>query len=120
MPFQNFNLIFSQTKFSSRSRAWVDIPANSNTTTKVKLRLDHDVILDLLPTIKNIDMNDKNNLRKLFKDVLSIQINDIDLDLNMSTVTGLADLTEDEIIPIQIPIQVFLYLYIYIDNITLN
>lgn len=88
----------------------MDIPANSNTSTKVKLRLDHDVIESELATIKTMDISNKNHLRRLFKDTLNIQINDIELDLNMSTVTGLADLTEDEIIPVQIPMQVLLSL----------
>lgn len=95
-----------QSKFSSRSRAWVDIPANSNTSISVKLRLDHDLELSSISTIKDMNMTDKIGLRKLFKDTLNIQVNDVDLVLNMSTVTGLADLAEDEIIPIQIPMQV--------------
>ncbi|GLV35400.1 uncharacterized protein CBL_01450 [Carabus blaptoides fortunei] len=97
-----------QSKFSSRSRAWVDLPANSNTSLSVKLRLDHDLDLSSLSAIKDMNMSDKTGLRKLFKDTLNIQVNDVDLILNMSTVIGLADLVEDEIIPIQIPMQISL------------
>lgn len=43
---------------------------------------------------------------RLFKDMLIVEVRDLALTLNMSTVTGLADLIEDEIIPVPIPMQV--------------
>jgi hypothetical protein len=39
---------------------------------------------------------------------VEIKVNDLSLDLNMSTVTGLADLVEDEVIPQPHPMQVSL------------
>lgn len=53
-----------------------------------------------------LDFTDRNNIKNLFRDLITVEVNDIALDLNMSTVTGLADLVEDEIIPIPIPMQV--------------
>jgi len=40
------------------------------------------------------------------KDYMEIKVNDLHLDLNMSTVTGLAELVEDEVIPQPLPMQV--------------
>lgn len=37
---------------------------------------------------------------------MEIKVNDLSLDLSMSTVTGLADLVEDEVIPQPLPMQV--------------
>lgn len=60
-----------------------------------------------------LDFRDRDNLKKLFKDMLVIRVTDLYLDLSMSTATGLADLVEDEIIPIPLPMQV------YLDNVQL-
>lgn len=53
-------------------------------------------------------------MKKLFRDLLTIKVADLYLDLSMSTVTGLADLAEDEIIPIPMPMQISL------DNVQLH
>lgn len=53
-----------------------------------------------------MDFSNKDKLKKLFKDLLNIQVRDINLELTMSTVTGLADLAEDEIIAPPIPLEV--------------
>lgn len=56
-----------------------------------------------------MDLSDKENLRKVFVDFLNIHVSDLNLDLSMSTVTGLADLAEDEIILIPIPMEVITF-----------
>lgn len=61
-----------------------------------------------------LDFRDRDNLKKLFRDMLIVKISDLYLDLSMSTITGLADLSEDEIIPIPMPMQITL------DNIQLH
>lgn len=53
-----------------------------------------------------LDFRDRENLAKIFKDMLTIEVRDLALNLNMSTVIGLADLAEDEIIPIPLPMRV--------------
>lgn len=66
-----------------------------------------------------LEMNftERENMKKLFHDSLVIQVNDLGLDLTMSTVTGLADLAEDEIIVPPIPLEVSYFFYIAIENI---
>lgn len=61
-----------------------------------------------------MDFTDRDNLKRLFRDLLVVKVTDLSLDLSMSTVTGLADLIEDEIVPIPIPMQISL------DNVKLH
>lgn len=53
-----------------------------------------------------MDFSDKTQLRKLFKNLLTIHVSNLNLELTMSTVTGLADLAEDEIISTPVPMEV--------------
>lgn len=53
-----------------------------------------------------LNFTERENMKKLFRDSLVIYVNDLGLDLTMSTVTGLADLAEDEIIVPPIPLEV--------------
>lgn len=55
-----------------------------------------------------MDFSDKTQLKRFFKDLLTIHVSNLNLDLTMSTVTGLADLAEDEIIATPIPLEVML------------
>ncbi|RZB39563.1 UHRF1-binding protein 1-like [Asbolus verrucosus] len=103
-----------QSKFNSRARAWTDNPSNNTTSPKVKLRLDHTLMLPSSKSMMQLDFRDRDNLKKLFRDLLTIKVADLYLDLSMSAVIGLADLAEDEIIPIPMPMQIFL------DNVQLH
>lgn len=101
-----------QTKFSSRSRGWVELPSDTECKSRVKLRLDH--------SLKNkgdsrrlsggdkdaINLHDKEGMMGLFHDNVVIQVQDVPLSLNMSSVTGLMDLIEDEVIPKPLPVEV--------------
>lgn len=53
-----------------------------------------------------IDVHDKESIMNLFEDKLDMKVANIVMALSMSSVTGLADLAEDEIIPKPIPMQV--------------
>lgn len=53
-----------------------------------------------------INVHDKENVMNLFEDKLEMKVSNIAMALSMSSVTGLADLAEDEIIPKPIPMQV--------------
>lgn len=57
-----------------------------------------------------LNFTERENMKKLFKESLVIHVNDLNLDLSMSTVTGLADLAEDEIIAPPIPLEVNVYI----------
>lgn len=54
----------------------------------------------------SIDVHDKESIMNLFEDKLDLKVANIAMTLSMSSVTGLADLAEDEIIPKPIPMQV--------------
>ncbi|KAK9891592.1 hypothetical protein WA026_015552 [Henosepilachna vigintioctopunctata] len=97
-----------QNKFSSRSRGWSDDPADASTSPKVRLRLDHNLILPNSRSMMQLDFRDRENLKKLFRDNLVVKLNGLSLNLSMSVVTGLVDLIEDEIIQTPIPLQIFL------------
>ncbi|KAK2582855.1 hypothetical protein KPH14_008937 [Odynerus spinipes] len=120
-----------QTKFSSRSRGWVELLSDSDCKSCIKLRLDHDLknkedslrlfqacqrLNNKLPQdskvtqgqTDDINLLDKPSLMDLFEDKLEITVTDVAMTLSMSSVTGLADLAEDEIIPKPIPMEVFL------------
>lgn len=53
-----------------------------------------------------INVHDKENVMNLFEDKLEMKVANVGMSLSMSSVTGLADLAEDEIIPKPIPMQV--------------
>ncbi|XP_043263704.1 UHRF1-binding protein 1 isoform X1 [Colletes gigas] len=126
-----------QTKFSARSRGWVELPSDSNCRSCVKLRLDHDLksksdsyklsrasqttihkkvhssqyqsnITNQEIDACNIDVHDKESVLDLFQDKIDVKATNVTMALSMSSITGLTDLIEDEIIPKPIPIQIYL------------
>ncbi|XP_011063117.1 PREDICTED: UHRF1-binding protein 1-like isoform X2 [Acromyrmex echinatior] len=134
-----------QTKFSSRSRGWIELPSDSDCRSRIKLRLDHSLKnpedsrrlsdasqkdtsdsnrpapqdrtrLTEQDTSRTSDINvhDKESVMSLFEDKLEMRVANVGMSLSMSSVTGLADLAEDEIIPKPIPMQ------IYLENISLR
>ncbi|XP_014232860.1 UHRF1-binding protein 1-like isoform X2 [Trichogramma pretiosum] len=124
-----------KTKFSSRSRGWVELPSDSDCRSRVKLRLDHclknrederrlsaasqlaSMNADCKERVKltsGIDFHDKESVMNMFEDKIDVKVADVPLSLSMSFVTGLTDLIEDEVIPKPIPMKVLL------ENITLR
>lgn len=129
-----------QTKFSSRSRGWIELSADAGCRSRIKLRLDHglknkedsrrlsqasqstseessrrssqDRSRSIPPAanVYNIDLHDKAGLMAMFEDTLEVRVSDVPLTLSMSSVTGLADLAEDEIVPTPIPLEVSIFL----------
>ncbi|XP_076231903.1 bridge-like lipid transfer protein family member 3B isoform X2 [Calliopsis andreniformis] len=126
-----------QTKFSARSRGWVELPSDSNCNSCIKLRLDHDLkcksdsnklsrasqitmdkntcsfknqsnSTDQEADTDSIDLHNKESVLDLFEDKLHVNVTDITMTLSMSSITGLTDLVEDEIIPKPIPLQIYL------------
>ncbi|KAG8035486.1 hypothetical protein G9C98_006932 [Cotesia typhae] len=95
-----------QTKFSSRSRGWSELQSD-DCKISVKIRLEHD--LKKQYSNLNDNLNNKNSkIAALFDDKVTGEINDINLVLSMSTITGLTDLLEDEIIPDYLPVNLML------------
>lgn len=65
---------------------------------RARIRLNH--------TVNPGKIVDRSSFKEWCEDHMEIKVNDLRLDLNMSTVTGLADLVEDEVIPQPFPMQV--------------
>ncbi|XP_011137183.1 UHRF1-binding protein 1-like isoform X3 [Harpegnathos saltator] len=136
IPWDEFQ-VKRKTKFSSRSRGWVELPSDSDCRSRVKLRLDHDLknkedSCKLSGASQNtsdsskrasqdrtrlpeqdtctsvINVHDKESVMNLFEDKLEMKVANVAMTLSMSSVTGLADLAEDEIIPKPIPMQICL------------
>lgn len=53
-----------------------------------------------------IDVHNKQSVLDLFEDKLEVKVTNVSMALSMSSISGLTDLTEDEIIPRPIPLQV--------------
>ncbi|XP_025997065.1 UHRF1-binding protein 1-like isoform X5 [Solenopsis invicta] len=142
IPWDEFQ-VKRKTKFSSRSRGWTELPSDSDCRSRIKLRLDHSLknpedsrtLSDASQKVSDnnrlasqdrarlseqetsrtfINMYDKESVMNLFEDKLEIRVANVEMALSMSSVTGLADLAEDEIIPKPIPMQ------IYLENISLR
>ncbi|KAK3923200.1 UHRF1-binding protein 1-like [Frankliniella fusca] len=98
-----------QSKFSSRSRAWVEMPLDTAGHPRIQLRLDH----NLLPEFQSVSESlkgpwDRSCMQSWFNDLLVVYVTDLPIRLTMSSVTGLVDLVEDEIIPLPLPMEVHL------------
>ncbi|XP_076645786.1 bridge-like lipid transfer protein family member 3B [Halictus rubicundus] len=136
IPWDEFQ-VKRKTKFSARSRGWVELASDSNCRSCIKLRLDHDLKCKSdsyklsqashVTSNKNIqssqnqsysaeqeidtgviDVHNKQSVLDLFEDKLDVKVTDISMALSMSSISGLTDLFEDEIIPKPIPIQIYL------------
>ncbi|XP_031847067.1 bridge-like lipid transfer protein family member 3B isoform X3 [Nomia melanderi] len=136
IPWDEFQ-VKRKTKFSARSRGWVELASDSNCRSCIKLRLDHDLKCKSdsyklsqasynmsnksLHSSQNqsysteqevdvgvIDVHNKQSVLNLFEDKLDVKVTDISMTLSMSSISGLTDLIEDEIIPKPIPIQIYL------------
>ncbi|XP_058804572.1 bridge-like lipid transfer protein family member 3B isoform X2 [Phymastichus coffea] len=118
-----------QTKFSSRSRGWVELPSDSDCHSRIKLRLDHDLknkddakriwetsqqaMSDCTGSRSShnqsiINFYDKDAILGLFEDNIDVKVADVSVTMSISFITGLADLIEDEVIPKPIPTKILL------------
>lgn len=119
-----------QTKFGARCRAWNLAPYNHEAPPSIQLRLDDELNLpatmndnfvisnkkDILGYDPDLEIN-RNYLfigeiwhfdYSWFTRNLDVRVKDLSLDLSMSTVIGLSDLSEDEIIAKPLPMEILL------------
>ncbi|XP_058062707.1 bridge-like lipid transfer protein family member 3B [Anopheles bellator] len=92
----------SKTKFGTRCRAWNIAPHNPEAPPCVAIRLEEELTLPA----DSCKITDKKTILSWFKRKLNVEVKDIDIQLSMSTVVGLGDLAEDEVIPVPIPMEV--------------
>ncbi|XP_052893682.1 bridge-like lipid transfer protein family member 3B [Anopheles moucheti] len=100
----------SKTKFGTRCRAWNIAPHNPEAPPCVAIRLEEELTLPA----DSCKITDKKTILSWFKRKLNVEVKDIDLQLSMSTVVGLGDLAEDEMIPTPIPMEVM------VENVKVN
>lgn len=94
----------SKTKFGARCRAWNIAPHNPEAPPCVAIRLEEQLTLPA----DSLSITDKKSIQSWFKRRLNVEVKNIDLQLSMSTVVGLGDLAEDEVIPTPIPMEVLM------------
>lgn len=74
---------------------------------RVQVRLDHCLLPEHQITAANLKGPwDRACMQTWFDDLLEVHATDLPIRLTMSTVTGLTDLVEDEIIPQPLPMEV--------------
>ncbi|XP_055588824.1 bridge-like lipid transfer protein family member 3B isoform X2 [Uranotaenia lowii] len=100
----------SKTKFGTRCRAWNVAPHNPEAPPSVAIRLEEDLTLPA----DSFNITDKKAIQSWFKRKLNVEVKNISLQLSMSTVVGLGDLAEDEVIPTPIPMEVM------VENVRIN
>ncbi|KAK6637779.1 hypothetical protein RUM44_008201 [Polyplax serrata] len=96
-----------QTKFSSRSRDWLEVSLAAGLYPKIKVKMDH--LLKMDPRIlEETSLVDRNHVLKWFEDTTTVKLESISLNLNASTLSGLVDLLEEELTPTPFPVSVFM------------
>lgn len=96
-----------QNKFSSRSRAWVELPLDTAGHPRVQARLDHSLLPEHQSSATKLKGPwDRSCMQTWFNDLLEVHVTDLPVRLSMSTVIGLTDLVEDEVIPQPLPMEV--------------
>lgn len=92
-----------QTKFSARCRAWNIAPHNTEAPPCIALRFEEQLNLpdDMTCTLE------KNAIANLQTRFLTVRVNDLKLpSIHMSSIIGLNDLIEDELIAVPVPMDV--------------
>ncbi|XP_034239731.1 UHRF1-binding protein 1-like isoform X2 [Thrips palmi] len=98
-----------QNKFSSRSRAWVELPLDTAGHPRVQARLDHSLLPEHQTAATKLKGPwDRSCMQTWFHDLLEVRVTDLPVRLSMSTIMGLTDLVEDEVIAAPLPMEVFL------------
>nr|XP_016941639.1 UHRF1-binding protein 1-like isoform X5 [Drosophila suzukii] len=92
----------NKTKFGARCKAWNLAPYNPEAPPCIRLRLEE--TLNMPKEIEGII--DRKRIQSWITHHAEIRVKDINLDLSMSTVIGLGDLAEDEVISPPMPVTV--------------
>lgn len=96
-----------QSKFSSRARAWCE-DSDEGGQCSVRVRLERSPDLPPPgPLVQGIPV--RRSMTQLFTDCLEAQAANVRLSLSLSSLSGLADLLEDEILPKPVPMQVSIF-----------
>lgn len=104
-----------QTKFSSRSRGWIELTSD-DCKTNIKVRLEHklkdnessECNKNIVKNFSNLNFSNKIGLLGSFEDYIKAEVTDLSIILSMSVVMGMMDLIEDEIIALPLPMDIFI------------
>ncbi|XP_036328195.1 UHRF1-binding protein 1-like isoform X4 [Rhagoletis pomonella] len=100
----------NKTKFGARCKAWNLAPYNPELPPCIRLRLEE----TLNPPQGDVNITDKKIIQSWIQHHAEVRVKDVNLDLSMSTVIGLGDLAEDEIITTPLPVTV------HVENVRIN
>ena len=81
------------------------VPFDAGVHPKVKLRLNHHLKQNC-GFVKDSTLVDRSLVLKWFENTVNVRLQNVNLTINASTLTGLTDLVEDEVYPTPIPVTV--------------
>lgn len=81
------------------------VPFDAGVHPKVKLRLNHQLKQNC-GFIKDSTLVDRSLVLKWFENTVNVRLQNVNLTINASTLTGLTDLIEDEVYPTPLPVTV--------------
>ena len=85
----------------------MELPLDTAGHPRAQLRLDHELLPEHQTAAAKLKGPwDRSCMQSWFSDLLEVHVTDLPLRLSMSTVTGLTDLVEDEVIPQPLPMEV--------------
>ncbi|XP_071452381.1 bridge-like lipid transfer protein family member 3B isoform X2 [Hetaerina americana] len=110
IPWDEFQQAKKKSKFASRSKAWSGVPeAEENDSLQpgpcTCLRLDHSPAPGVEVKTALINSNSSSILDDLFSNFLEVRVQGLSLALCTSTLSGMAELVEDEIYPKPLPMK---------------
>ncbi|XP_055684549.1 bridge-like lipid transfer protein family member 3B isoform X2 [Lutzomyia longipalpis] len=100
-----------KTKFGARCRAWNMAPYNPESPPCIQVRLEEELNA---PEDLESGIKDKKSVLSWFSHKVDVLVKDLTMQMSMSTVIGLNDLCEDEVIPRPLPMD------ITVENVRLN
>lgn len=81
------------------------VPFDAGVHPKIKLRLNH-YLKQNCGFVQDSELVDRMTVLKWFENDIRVQVQNINLAINASTVTGMIDLVEDEVYPTALPVSV--------------
>ncbi|KAH8287910.1 hypothetical protein KR018_006975, partial [Drosophila ironensis] len=102
IPWDELQVYACATKFGARCKAWNLAPYNPEAPPCIRLRMEE--TLNMPKDIEGII--DRKRIQSWITHHAEIRVKDINMDLSMSTVIGLGDLAEDEVISPPMPVTI--------------
>lgn len=88
-----------QSKFSTRSRGWTEVCEQPADRPRIRLRKEHSV------TTEDVNLSSGSKISSWFNDILTLSVSNINLVMNMSTITSIAEFSVDDVSTPSLPVQ---------------